>query len=255
MRRILVAGNWKMNLTVEKARSLAREVARRTREGAAAVDVAVFPPYPYLLAVAEALSGSPVRLGGQDLHWEAEGAFTGAVSGAMLREAGCRMVLVGHSERRHVFGETDVQTNKKVHAALNHGLDPILCVGEKLDEREAGRTEQVLARQLAAGLEVVGGRDMPRVTIAYEPVWAIGTGRTATPQTASEAHAFLRRQLAERFGSDTAEATRILYGGSVKPDNAASLVGQPDVDGLLVGGASLDAESFSAIVKGSSPPC
>jgi triosephosphate isomerase len=246
-RRPFVAGNWKMNLDRTRAASLARAVRARaaTLDG---VDVALFPPFVYLADVAAALSGSRVRAGAQDLHPEPKGAFTGEVSGPMIRDVGGALVLVGHSERRHGLGESDAFVAKKLRAALEHGLEPILCVGEKLDEREAGRTKDVLARQIGSALAEVSPADLDRVTIAYEPVWAIGTGRNATPEQASEAHRWIRGLVRERFGADAAARIRIQYGGSVTAENAASLLRAPDVDGSLVGGASLDSEAFGAIL-------
>jgi triosephosphate isomerase len=213
------------------------------------VDTAVCPPFPYLAVVAEALQGSPVAVGAQDLFWEIEdGAFTGEVSAKMLCDAGCAYAIVGHSERRHVLGETDETVRRKLGAALDGGLSPILCVGELLEEREAGRTESVVERHVTEGLKGLDAAAMAKVTLAYEPVWAIGTGKTATPEQAQEVHAFIRSLVAVQFGRKTADALRIQYGGSVKPGNAADLLGQPDIDGALVGGASLKADSFQAIV-------
>lgn len=247
-RKPFVAGNWKMNTTAATARDLAAGVVAGLG-GETRVAVAVCPPFPYLALVHDVVRPSPVMLGAQDLYPEKEGAFTGEVSPAMLLDVGCRWVIVGHSERRHVLGESDAFLNRKVRAGLAAGLSVIFCVGETLAEREANRTETVLATQLAGGLERLAAADLANLVIAYEPVWAIGTGRNATPGQAQEAHAFLRRQVAQRFGEGPARALRIQYGGSVKPDNAASLLGQPDVDGALVGGASLKADQFLAIVR------
>jgi triosephosphate isomerase len=248
MRKKFIAGNWKMYTTAATARELASAVARgvgaETR-----VTVAVCPPFPYLIPVAEALRGSQVTLGAQDVNGEKEGAFTGEVSAPMLLDVGCRYVIVGHSERRHVLHENDALINRKVQAALAAGLQVILCVGETLDERESTRTEAVLDTQLSGGLAGLTPERLTDLVIAYEPVWAIGTGRNATPQQAQEAHAFIRRRVGQMFGEKTASALPIQYGGSVKPDNAALLLNQPDVDGALVGGASLKADSFLAIVK------
>jgi triosephosphate isomerase len=249
MRRALMAGNWKMNLDRRGALELAQGV-RRHAEHNGKVDVALFPPFVYLDDVAKALAGSRVALGAQNMCDEASGAFTGEVSAAMLRDVGCKLVLLGHSERRHVYGEGDALVARKVRAALAAGLDPVLCVGETLAERDANRTEEVVRRQLLAGLESVEPREMARVTIAYEPVWAIGTGRNATARQAGEVHTFLRGVLAARFDEGIAQATRILYGGSVKPDNIRELLAAPGVDGALVGGASLKAASFNAIIDG-----
>jgi triosephosphate isomerase len=212
------------------------------------VTVAVCPPFPYLLPVAEALAGSQVLLGAQNCYFEKEGAFTGEVSPTMLVDCGCKFVILGHSERRHKLGETDEVISRKLHAALAGGLHVILCVGETLAEREAERTEQVLDQQITDDLKGLSGTK-PALTLAYEPVWAIGTGRNATPAQAQEAHAFLRRRVAELLGAETAANLAIQYGGSVKADNAASLLGQADVDGALVGGASLSADQFLTIVN------
>ncbi|HLV60608.1 MAG TPA: triose-phosphate isomerase [Fredinandcohnia sp.] len=246
-RRKFVAGNWKMHKTLEEARRLAADL-RRELDGVEGVRVAVIPPFTSIAAVAEALRGSPIEVGGQDLHWETQGAFTGEVSGPMLRDAGAGLVLVGHSERRHLFGETDETANRKVRAALDAGLSPILCVGETLEERDAGRTLEVVGSQVRAGLAGLGAEDLNRVAIAYEPVWAIGTGRTATPEQAQEVHAFVRAEL-RTIAGEVADVVPILYGGSVKPDNAGALLALPDVDGALVGGASLQADAFAAIVR------
>lgn len=244
-----IAGNWKMYTTLEQARQLARGVAHGLDPNVAArVRVAVCPPFPWLLPVSEVLRGSSVALGAQDCHYEKEGAFTGQVSPYMLKEAGCQYVIIGHSERRHGLGESDEFLNKKLHGALRAGLQVIFCIGELLSEREAGQTEQVLHRQLSGGLAGLTAEQLNRVTIAYEPVWAIGTGRVATEEQAQQAHAFIRRTIAEWYGPAAAENLIIQYGGSVKPENAAGLLRQPDVDGCLVGGASLQADSFLAII-------
>jgi triosephosphate isomerase len=248
MRRKFVAGNWKMFTTADSARALAEAVVKGL--GAESrVTVAVCPPFPYLIPVAAVLGGSSVGLGAQNMHFAKEGAFTGEVSPTMLLDVGCRYVILGHSERRHKLGEDEVFINRKVHAALGAGLSVILCVGEMLEEREVNRTEAILDAQLTGGLAGVAAGMLDRVVIAYEPVWAIGTGRNATPQQAQEAHAFLRRRVSKLYNAAAAQALIIQYGGSVKPDNAASLLGQPDVDGALVGGASLQADQFLAIVR------
>jgi triosephosphate isomerase len=239
---MLVAGNWKMNLGHADAVGLAADVVRATDDATGAVGVAVCPPAVWLDAVAERLRGSGVRLGAQNVHPEDAGAFTGEVSPPMLRDLGVHYAIVGHSERRQLFGETSAFVAEKVRAAQAAGLVPILCVGETLEERESGDAEATVLDQLASSLEGVGSADL---VVAYEPVWAIGTGQTATPDQAQAMHAAIRGALAERFpGADI----DILYGGSVKPGNAAELFAQPDLDGALVGGASLDAESFAAIV-------
>ena len=242
MRRPLVAGNWKMNGSRATARELARAVAAGVPGG---VDVALFPPFPYLGTVAEAVAGAAVRVGGQDVSEHAPGAFTGEVAAEMLADSGCSMVLVGHSERRHGLGESDERVAAKLVRALDVGLVPVLCVGETLDEREGGRTGEVVGRQLDAVFALRAAASLGSVVVAYEPVWAIGTGRTASPQQAQEVHALLRRRIADA-GGDPA-ATPILYGGSVKPDNARELFAMADIDGGLIGGASLDAQAFLAI--------
>jgi triosephosphate isomerase len=254
MRRPLVAGNWKMYKGPQAARDLARAVRRGWEEsggarGGTTPEILLCPPFVSLAAVAAELAGGTVALGAQNLHWEREGAFTGEVSGPMLKEAGATWVIVGHSERRQHFGETDETIRLRVGAALEAGLRVIVCVGETLDERETGGTEAVVRRQVSAGLAGIAGPDWERLVIAYEPVWAIGTGRTATPETAGEVHSALRSLVRDRAGDEVAQALRILYGGSVKPDNAASLFAVPDIDGGLVGGASLDPESFLQIAR------
>jgi triosephosphate isomerase len=248
MRRMFVAGNWKMNTDRASGNALAQSIAKAVLKGCA-VDVLVAPPFPYLLPVGEAISGSGVVLGAQNAYFESPGAFTGETALEMLKDVGCRYVILGHSERRQILRETDELINKKVAAAIVRGLGVILCVGETLEERDGGTTEKVLETQLSEGLKGLSAGDVSDLVIAYEPVWAIGTGRNATPEQAQAAHAFIRSWLSNRFGSTVGAATRIQYGGSVKPDNAAQLLGQPDVDGALVGGASLKADSFLAIVK------
>lgn len=248
MRKKFIAGNWKMYTTAAAAEQLATAVVRGlgTEER---VTVAVCPPFPYLSRVADALRGSRVTLGAQNLYPEKEGAFTGEVSPTMLLDCGCRYVILGHSERRHKLGETDAFINQKVKAALAAGLHVILCVGETLAEREAHQQEAVFHKHVSSGLAGVSGEALPRVVIAYEPVWAIGTGRNATPEQAQEAHVFIRRRIGDLYGQPAAQALLIQYGGSVKPDNAAILMREPDVDGALVGGASLQADQFLAIVR------
>lgn len=240
-----VAGNWKMYTTLAGAKGLAATIASGLGEDKRTL-VAVFPPFTALGTVVDALKGSAVAVGAQNCHYEKEGAFTGEVAPQMLVEAGCKYVILGHSERRHGLGETDAVLNKKLKAALAAGLHVIFCVGELLSEREAGTTEAVLDRQLSEGL---AGADLAHVVIAYEPVWAIGTGVVATPEQAQAAHAFIRAKIGTLFGENAANAILIQYGGSVKPDNAAQLLHLPDVDGALVGGASLKADSFLAIVR------
>ncbi len=231
------------------------ELAGAIKEGAAdiagnQVDVALIPPFVYIPGVVSAVGGSQVAVGGQDVYFEKEGAFTGEISPAMLKDVGCSYVLCGHSERRHVLGESDEIVNKKLKASITGGLLPILCVGEKIEQREAEQTEQVVKQQLVKGLEGVSEDMAEAVTIAYEPVWAIGTGLTATKEQAQEVHAFIRSELAAIYSQETAENIRIQYGGSVKAANAAELMGQKDIDGVLVGGASLKADEFMGIIKG-----
>ena len=249
MRRPFIAGNWKMNLNRAQAVALAEAVAKRA-EGLDGVDLAVCPPACYLDAVGKALAGSKVALGAQNMYHQKDGAFTGEISAAMLLDLGCRYVILGHSERRHVLGETDAEINKKVHVALAAGLTPIVCVGELLAEREAGKTSEVIRRQFDGSLAGVSNDLMGRIVIAYEPVWAIGTGKVATPQQAEEVHLDLRKIMADRYNDGIAQSVVIQYGGSVKPDNAAELLHQADIDGALVGGASLKADQFLGIVAG-----
>ncbi len=248
MRRPLLAGNWKMYKTAAETAAFF-EKFRPLVENSRHCDIVICPPFPNLAAAAEAARGSRIEIGGQDLFWEREGAYTGEVSGPMLAAVGCRWVIIGHSERRQYFGETDEGVLKKTLAALEAGLKPIVCLGERLEEREAGRTEEVLLAQYRGGLGGLRVDQLRRVTIAYEPVWAIGTGRTATPEMAGEAHRFLRQQVAAQHGAEVAGDLRILYGGSVKPDNIRGLMAQPEIDGALVGGASLDPVSFASIVN------
>jgi triosephosphate isomerase len=252
MRKKFVAGNWKMFTTKATARQLATAVVRGLGDEKR-VTVAVCPPAPYLSLVAEILKGSPVALGAQNCYFEKEGAFTGEVSPTMLVDVGCRYVILGHSERRHKLDESDAFINRKVYAALAAGLEVILCLGETLEERQANRTESVLENQLNGSLAGLDAAALGRVVLAYEPVWAIGTGQIATPEQAQQAHAFIRGQIRRRFGEETAAALPILYGGSAKPDNVAALLHQADVDGGLVGGASLIADQFLAIVRTALP--
>jgi triosephosphate isomerase len=252
MRKKFVAGNWKMYTNAASARQLAAAVVQGLGDEKR-VAVAVCPPAPYLPLVAEILKGSAVVLGAQNCYHEEEGAFTGEISPAMLVDVGCRYVILGHSERRHKLGETDAFINRKVRAALACGLEVILCLGETLEERQTHRTESVLDSQLNGSLAGLDAAALRHVVLAYEPVWAIGTGQNATPEQAQQAHTFIRGRIRERFGEESAAALRIQYGGSVKPDCAASLFAQPDVDGGLIGGASLNAESFLAIVRAALP--
>ncbi len=246
MRRLLVAGNWKMHKTVPEAVELVRELKfqltqKRDRE------VLVCPPFTSLYPVGLELKGSFIKLGAQNMFYEEKGAFTGEISPVMLKDVGCSYVIVGHSERRHIFGENNELINKKFLSAIRHGLIPILCVGETLEERENGKTSEVVSEQVKRGIEGVNADD--EFVIAYEPVWAIGTGKTATPEIAQEVHQQIREILRSELGNEKAESVRILYGGSVKPENAKGLLEMPDIDGALVGGASLKAESFSKIVN------
>jgi len=218
-------------------------------QGSTHCDIIVAPPFTALAASVEAVRGTAISISAQDMHWEAEGAFTGEVSAGMLTEVGCRAVIIAHSERRQFFGETDERANQKVKAALAAGLTPILCVGETLAEREGNKTEEILERQFRGGLAALTGAEFSRIILAYEPVWAIGTGRTATPEMAADAHRFLRQQAAASFVPERAAGLRILYGGSVKPENIRGLMAQVEIDGALVGGASLNAEAFASIVN------
>ena len=248
-RQKFVCGNWKMFKTAGEARELVRALVPLVQGVAGKVQVAVAPPFTALAAAGEALRGTTVELAAQNCHFEPQGAFTGEVSVPMLADAGVKHCIVGHSERRQLFGETDEGVRKKAAALLRGGLLPIVCVGETLQEREAGRTLEVVSRQVRGALEGLAAADVARLTLAYEPVWAIGTGKTATTAQAQEVHAAMRQLLRQLFGA-AAEEVRIQYGGSVKPENAAELMAQPDVDGALVGGASLKAPDFSNIVKG-----
>jgi triosephosphate isomerase len=247
-RRPIVGGNWKMNTVLLSAIDLAETLSRQIGE-LAGVETVLFPPFPNLDAVNRAIDGSALQLGGQDVFWEEKGAYTGEVSAPMLSAVGCRWVIAGHSERRHILGESDAVVNRKLRAALHGGLNVILAVGETRDERHGGHTEAVVERQLRQSLAEVPQGEMERIVIAYEPVWAIGTGETATPDQAREAHAFVRQVLADLYGSAVGEATRVQYGGSVTAQNAAELLGQPGIDGALVGGASLKVDDFVAIVR------
>jgi len=248
VRTLLVAGNWKMHMLNHEAVSLARQLKVRCL-GLHRVTLAIFPPFTALTAVAEILSDSDLQLGAQNLHDQRTGAFTGEISGDMIRSAGGSWVLIGHSERRQFFGDADAWVNRKVHAALEAGLRPVLCVGESLAERQAGQLEAVLRRQLTEGLAGLTAESAADLVLAYEPVWAIGTGVVASPEQAQEAHALLRAMVAGLLGADAAGRMSILYGGSVKPDNARQLMGMPDIDGALVGGASLKADDFCAIAQ------
>ncbi|MBM3745656.1 MAG: triose-phosphate isomerase [Acidobacteria bacterium] len=248
MRRPLMAGNWKMYKTAAETAAFFEkfnpQVANATH-----CDIVICPPFPNLAAAVEATRGTRIGIGGQNLYWAKEGAFTGEVSGPMLVGVGAQWVIIGHSERRQYFGETDETVLKRTVAALEEGLYPIVCVGERLEEREAGQTETVLVRQFRDGIGGLSPEQFARIAIAYEPVWAIGTGKTATPEMAAEAHRSLRAQVEARYGKGAAELARVLYGGSVKPDNIKGLMAQVEIDGVLVGGASLEAASFASIVN------
>lgn len=248
MRRFLVAGNWKMNTDTASGTALAKALAENVPSAEDGVEVLVFPPFVYVASIGQAVADSGVQLGAQDVYFEESGAFTGEVSVGMLKDVGCHSVIIGHSERRHVMGETDEVINKKVKAALAGGLQAVLCVGELLSDREAGNTESVLDTQMAGGLADISADQAKNVVIAYEPVWAIGTGVTATTEQAESAHLHLRKWLTSHYNSELAEQMQILYGGSVKPDNAEALMSQPNVDGALVGGASLKADLFVPII-------
>jgi triosephosphate isomerase (TIM) len=253
MRTPLIAGNWKMFKTVSEAVAFAKEFKSIVKD-VVNVDIVLAPPFTAVHAVAEAVRASNVAVAAQDLFWERDGAFTGEVSATMVREAGAEYVIVGHSERRRLFGETDVTVNRKVAAAVGADLTPIVCIGETIEEREAGSTLAVLDRQLKDGFDAVTPEQIADLVIAYEPVWAIGTGRNATASQAQDAHAHIRARLRQWFGADPSERCRIVYGGSVKPDNIVELVREADVDGALVGGASLDVQRFGEMVTKSRQP-
>lgn len=248
MRRKLIAANWKMCKTPDEASKLVRDflplIEPHRRD-----DIAIFPPYISISTVIDALRGTAIEVGAQNMYWGKQGAFTGEICGSMLVAIGCKQVILGHSERRQHFCETDDSVNRKLLAAIADGLKAIVCVGELLEEREAGLTEEVLRRQVGYALREISGAEASKFAIAYEPVWAIGTGKTATPQMAVEAHEFIRHEAAKSIGDQAAQHLRILYGGSVKPENATALMSQEEIDGALVGGASLDPKSFAAIVK------
>ena len=249
MRRKLIAGNWKMNMDLAGGVALAKGIAEKAGE-VPTVDLLVCPPSVYIGPVAEAVKGSALSVGGQNMYFADSGAFTGEISAAMLLDAGAKYVILGHSERRHIFKESDADVNKKTHAALAAGLGPIVCVGELLEEREAGKTAQVIKSQFEGSLAGISEAQIKGIVIAYEPVWAIGTGKVATPEQAEEVHADLRSLLAKQYNETLAAEVRILYGGSVKASNASELLGQPNIDGALVGGASLKAEEFLGIAQG-----
>lgn len=243
-----MAGNWKMNKTVGEALDLVRQL-KASIFGVEGVEVAVAPPFTALYAVRKEIEGTSIHLAAQNLYWEEKGAFTGEVSSLMLKEAGCRYVIIGHSERRQFFGEMDETVNRKIRAALSQGLKVIFCIGETLKEREEGKTFSVMERQVEGGLKNLEVKEMENIVIAYEPVWAIGTGKTATPEQAEEVHRFIRGKIAGLYSRGIAEQLRIQYGGSVTPENIKGLMSQENIDGALVGGASLKAETFSGIVR------
>lgn len=246
-RKVIIAGNWKMNKNAAEATSLVNAL-KPLVAGIDNCDIVVCPPFTSIDAAVKAAAGSNIKVGAQNLHWEDSGAFTGEISASMLKELGVEYVIIGHSERRQYFGETDETVNRRLGAALDAGLKPIVCIGELLAEREGGETEKVLEAQLEGGLVGVSIEQIAGVVIAYEPVWAIGTGKTATPEMAEETHAYIRKKLISMFGNQ-AEKVRIQYGGSMKADNSATLVAQPNIDGGLIGGASLKAESFAELIK------
>jgi triosephosphate isomerase len=250
-RKPIIAGNWKMYKTAAEAIVLVNELKRAVADvKESSVEIVVCPPFTALAAVSPVAANSNIKLGAQNVHWEKEGAFTGEIAPAMLKEFGVRYAVVGHSERRQFFGETDAGVNKRAKAALANGLRPIVCVGEMLAEREAGKTEAVVTGQVRGSLAGFTKEEMLETVVAYEPVWAIGTGKTASPEQAQEVHALIRKLLVELFGADVAGKVRLQYGGSVKPGNAKELLVQPDIDGALVGGASLKAADFAGIIRG-----
>ncbi|MBS1857179.1 MAG: triose-phosphate isomerase [Acidobacteria bacterium] len=248
MRKPVMAGNWKMYKTPAETTAFF-EKFRPLVEKSTHCEIVICPPFTNIAAAVAAAKGSTIQIGGQNIAWAREGAFTGEISGAMLTAVGASHAIVGHSERRQYFGETDETVLKRTVAALDAGLTPIVCVGERLEERESGGTEAVLVSQFTKGIAGLTGQQFAKIVIAYEPVWAIGTGKTATPEIAADAHRVIREQVKAKFGKEAADAVRILYGGSVKPDNVKSLMAQPEIDGSLVGGASLDAGSFASIVN------
>ena len=248
-RKVFIAGNWKMNKTASEAKVLCEELKASLAPFAGKVEIAVCPTFTSLCTAVEVLKGSNVKVGAQNIHWADNGAFTGEISGAMLKETGVEYVIIGHSERRQYFGETDETVNKRIQAALKYGLKPIVCIGETLEEREGGKTEAVLEKQIKGAFAGISAADFASVTIAYEPVWAIGTGKTATPDMAEETHAFIRKTVAGLYGCAAADAVVIQYGGSMKPGNSKDLVAQKDIDGGLIGGAALKADDFTALIR------
>jgi triosephosphate isomerase len=250
MRNRVIAGNWKMNNDLKETEKLIVELKNLLQNEKPNCDIIVCPPFTSLTDASKLLNGTSIRLGAQNMYFEESGAFTGEISASMLKSAGCEYVILGHSERRHIFGETDEVINKKIKTALAAGLKPIFCVGELLEERENGTTNDVVKRQILKGLEGVSASDMKNIIVAYEPVWAIGTGKTASPAQAQEVHEFIRDLIEINYSLEIANDLAIQYGGSVKPDNAKELISQKDIDGALVGGACLKADSFMGIIKG-----
>lgn len=247
----MIAGNWKMNKTIGESLALAKTLHQELQQlhKIAKFEVVIAPPYTAISKVAESLTDSSIKVGAQDLFWEESGAFTGAISARMIKDAGATYVIIGHSERRQLFSETDETVNKKIRAALQQDLIPIFCVGETLEEREAGKIAAVIEKQLSGGLMGMSAIDITKMVIAYEPIWAIGTGKTASPKQAAQVHLIIRELLSTQFGQENADLVRILYGGSVKPENSKELLLQPNIDGALVGGASLKAEDFIGIIR------
>jgi len=248
LKKPVIAGNWKMHKTIAEARNLASEIARKAVDLKEATLILI-PPFTAISEVRKALEGTEIMVGAQDVFWEDQGAFTGEISPFQLKEAGCELVIIGHSERRQYFSETDEIVKKKVQAALRHNLIPIVCIGETLEEREKGQTLQKITTQLEQSIFTLSGDDFQKIILAYEPIWAIGTGRNATPEQAEEVHSFIRNLIAHKYGKSLASYAIILYGGSVKPANSSSLSREKDINGFLVGGASLEAESFLAIAR------
>ncbi len=248
MRKPIIAGNWKMNKTITEALDLVRQLSMELKD-IKDVDILVCPVFTALYSVSQAVDGSNIKMGAQNLFWEEKGAFTGEISALMLKDTHCEYVILGHSERRNIFKETSEHVNKKIKSALKTGLLPILCVGERLEEREADKTYDIITDQIKGSLAGISADELKKIIIAYEPVWAIGTGKVASPEQAQEVHAFIRKLISDNFGPGTAESLRIQYGGSVKPDNIKDLISQPDIDGALVGGASLKAEDFIQLVQ------
>ena len=247
-RKVIIAGNWKMNKNASEGAALVEDL-KKLCGCCCEADIVVCPPFTTIGAVVEAVKGTNIKVGAQNIHWADNGAFTGEISGDMLKTAGVEYVIIGHSERRQYFGETDATVNARLKAALKYELKPIVCVGELLDERESGKTEAVLTTQIRGGFDGITVAEMEKIVVAYEPVWAIGTGKTATPEIAEAAHAHIRKELAAMFGTEVAEKVRIQYGGSMKSANARELVAQKDIDGGLIGGAALKADEFSALIR------